>query len=85
MRGCHGCFWGFLQVDMPEDETVHVRLTGIMVDTLLEIEQDLYEPFVAQEGKEKVLYLELLKALYGTLHAKLIRKTTGVGVRGESV
>ena len=57
----------FLQADMPEVETVHVRLTGIMVDTLLKIDQDLYEPFVVQEGKEKVLYLELLKALYGTL------------------
>ena len=35
----------FLQADMQEDDTVHVRLTGIMVDTLLEIDQDLYEPY----------------------------------------
>ena len=31
----------FLRADMPEDETVHVQLTGIMVDTLLEIDQEL--------------------------------------------
>jgi hypothetical protein len=49
------------------DELVHVRLTGIMVDLLLEIDNDMYAPFVVYEGKEKVLYLELLKALYGTL------------------
>ena len=30
----------FLQADIPEDETVHVRLTGIAVETLLEIDQD---------------------------------------------
>ena len=59
--GNSGCFLeAFLQADMPEDKTVHVRLTGI-------IDQDLYEPFVVPEGKEKVLYLELLEALYGTL------------------
>ena len=32
----------FLQANMPEDETVHVRLTRIMGDTLLEIDPDLY-------------------------------------------
>jgi Reverse transcriptase (RNA-dependent DNA polymerase) len=59
----------FLQTDQPVDELVHVRLTGIMVDLLLEIDNDMYAPFVVYEGKEKVLYLELLKALYGTLRA----------------
>jgi hypothetical protein len=59
----------FMQADMPEDEMTHVRLTGIMVDILLEIDPDMYEPYVVYEGKEKVLYLELLKALYGTLRA----------------
>ena len=43
----------FLQADMPEDETVHVRLTGFMVDTLLEINQELYEPFVVQDTGRK--------------------------------
>ena len=59
----------FLQTDMPVDEVVHVRFTGIMVDLLLEIDSEMYTPFVEYEGKEKVLYVELLKALYGTLHA----------------
>lgn len=59
----------FMQTDQPLDETVHVRLTGIMVDKLLEIDSEMYAPFVTYEGKEKVLYVELLKALYGTLRA----------------
>ena len=59
----------FMQADMPEDDTVHVRLTGIMVDILLDIDHAMYAPFVIYERKEKVLYVELLKALYGTLCA----------------
>jgi Reverse transcriptase (RNA-dependent DNA polymerase) len=57
----------FMQADM--DEEVHVRFTGTMVDQLLEIDAEMYEPYVTYEGKQKVLYVELLKALYGTLRA----------------
>jgi hypothetical protein len=57
----------FMQADM--DELVHVRFTGKMVDLLLEIDPDMYGPCVVQEGKEKVMYVELLKALYGTVRA----------------
>ena len=57
----------FMQADM--DELVHIRFTGKMVDLLLEIDREMYEPCVTTEGKQKVMYVELLKALYGTLHA----------------
>jgi hypothetical protein len=57
----------FMQADM--DELVHVRFTGTMVDLLLEIDPEMYGPYVTYEGNEKVLYVELLKALYGTLRA----------------
>jgi hypothetical protein len=59
----------FMQADMPEDETVHVRFTGLMVDKLLEIDYDMYSPYIVYEGKVKCLYVQLLKALYGTLRA----------------
>jgi hypothetical protein len=55
----------FMQADM--DELVHVRFTGKMVDLLMEIDPDMYGPCVVREGKEKVMYVELLKALYGTV------------------
>ena len=55
----------FMQADM--DELVHVRFTGKMVDLLLEIDQKMYGPCVIKEGKETVMYVELLKALYGTI------------------
>jgi hypothetical protein len=48
----------FMQADM--DELVLVRFTGVMVDLLLEIDYEMYSPFVVYEGNEKVLYDELL-------------------------
>ena len=57
----------FMQVDM--DERVHVRFQGEMVDRLLEIDHDLYASYVTVEKGKKVMYVELLKALYGTLRA----------------
>ena len=56
-----------MQADM--DETVHVRFTGKMVDLLLEIDPEMYGPYVVFEGNERVMYVELLKALYGTICA----------------
>jgi hypothetical protein len=58
----------FMQVSL-EDETIHVHLTGKMVDLLLEIDRELYEPYLVQERGELTMYVELLKALYGTMRA----------------
>jgi Reverse transcriptase (RNA-dependent DNA polymerase) len=57
----------FMQADM--DELVHVRFTGKMVELLLEIDQEMYLPYITFERGEKVMYVELLKALYGTIRA----------------
>ena len=57
----------FMQVDM--DELVHVQFEGEMVDKLLEIEHDLYASYVSVENGKKVMYVELLKALYRSLRA----------------
>jgi len=57
----------FMQADM--DELVHVRLVGKMVEMLLEIDRELYGPYVVYEKGEPVIYVELLKALYGTVRA----------------
>ena len=57
----------FMQVDM--DELVHVQFSGEMVDKLLEIDHELYSGYMTIEHGEKVMYVELLKTLYGTLRA----------------
>jgi hypothetical protein len=57
----------FMQADM--DDLVHLRLTGKIVDLLLEVDRNTYAPYITHEGKEQVIYVELIKALYGTLKA----------------
>jgi hypothetical protein len=66
----------FMQVDM--DEMVHMRLEGTMVDLLLKVAPE-YEPYVFMESGKKILYVLLLKALYGTIRAALLfwRKLVG--------
>ncbi|MGL4350555.1 MAG: reverse transcriptase domain-containing protein, partial [Plesiomonas shigelloides] len=59
----------FMQADM--DEVVYMRLEGTMVDLLLKIDPDRYGPWVFYENGKKVLYVLLLKALYGTVRAAL--------------
>eukprot|EP00934_Nitzschia_sp_Nitz4_P008823 Nitzschia sp. Nitz4//scaffold544_size3429//46//666//NITZ4_009268-RA/size3429-processed-gene-0.4-mRNA-1//-1//CDS//3329554276//8813//frame0 len=56
----------FMQADM--DELVLMRITGAAVDILIDIDQS-YRQFIGYERGAKVLYVELLKALYGTLRA----------------
>ena len=56
----------FMQADI--DELVHVRFTGEMVNMLLQINKEMYKEYVVMEKGEQVMYMELLKALYGTLH-----------------
>ena len=57
----------FMQADI--DELVHVRFTGEMVKMLLQIDKQMYSLDVLMEKGEQVMYMELLKALYGTLRA----------------
>jgi len=40
-----------------------------MVTALLELDHDMYQPFIVYERGEPVLYVQLLKALYGTVWA----------------
>ena len=55
----------FTQADI--DELVRVRFTGEMVNMLLHIDHDKYKDYIVTEREDKVLYMELLKALYRTL------------------
>jgi len=60
----------FMQADM--DEKVHMRLEGKMAELLVRCEPILYRKYVQVEGGKTVLYVELRKALYGTLKAALL-------------
>ena len=60
----------FLQADM--DEIVHVRLEGTMAELMARMDPKMYRKYVQYENGKPVLYVELLKALYGTLRASLL-------------
>ena len=60
----------FMQVDM--DDLVHMKLEGKMVELLVRIDSNMYKQYVQLEKGKPVLYVELRKALYGTLKAALL-------------
>jgi hypothetical protein len=64
----------FVQTDMENNnnEKMMMKIRGPLVDMLVDIDKELYESYVVQENNDKVLYVELLKALYGTLQAALL-------------
>jgi hypothetical protein len=60
----------FMHVDI--DELIHVRLEGPMAELLTRVDPDKYRTFMSEENGKQVLYVELQKALYGTLQASLL-------------
>jgi len=60
----------FMQADI--DELVHVRLVGPLAELLAKVDPKLYRKYIATEGGKPVLYVELRKALYGTVSAALL-------------
>jgi hypothetical protein len=66
----------FIQAYLPkkepgEDRAV-MKITGMLVDMLVHINPELYVPVVVLENRKKVLYVEVLKAIYGMLEAALL-------------
>jgi hypothetical protein len=64
----------FIQTDMEQNgnEKVIMKIRGLVIDILVPLNPTLYQGYVSQEGKDKILYVELLKAVYGTLQAALL-------------
>jgi hypothetical protein len=60
----------FMQSDM--DELVHVKLEGPMAELLAKVDPGKYCQYIAIENGRPVMYVELAKALYGTLQAALL-------------
>jgi len=54
------------------DEKVVMKVTGMLVDLLVKVAPDVYGPFSVFKNGRKVLYLQVLKALYGMLQAALL-------------
>lgn len=64
----------FLQGDWPQGEHPgYIKFTGVMVDMMCEIDPSYCDKVVwSHDGRHKVLYGKLVKAVYGTLLAAKI-------------
>ena len=56
----------------PGEDQVIMKITGKLVDMMIEINPTLYSEFVVKEGNRKVIYVEILRALYGMLISSLL-------------
>jgi hypothetical protein len=56
----------------PGEDRVVMKITGVLIDMLVDINPELYGPAVVLENRKKVLYVEVLKAIYGMLKAALL-------------
>ena len=66
----------FIQTPMPPtkpgEARVMLKITGVLVDLLVKLAPEVYGPYVVFERNRKVLYCEVLRALYGMLMAALL-------------
>ena len=63
----------FIQADMqmPDDKKVIMRLVGKVAELMVQAAPELYRKYVSLENGKMVLYVEAMKAIYGTLVAAL--------------
>jgi len=66
----------FIQANMPKikrgENRVMMKITGVLVDMLVQLVSEVYGPCVVFENGKKTLYVEVLRAIYGLLQAALL-------------
>ena len=67
----------FVQAPVPEEykevgKRVMMKITGSLVQLIVELDPDLYKKYVVYENGRPVIYLEVTKAVYGMLVASLL-------------
>jgi hypothetical protein len=61
----------YLQTELPPDKEIHMRLRDEFVDIMCEVNAD-YLPYVVYENGKKVLYVKILRAIYGCIESALL-------------
>ena len=65
----------FVQTEIenkPNEEQTIMKIRGQLVNMLTNISPEEYQDFIQEEGNQKVLYVEMKKALYGMLQSSLL-------------
>ena len=63
----------FIQTMMPKDANsrVMMKITGLLVDMLIELDPRYWDYVVKENGK-RVIYVRVLRAIYGMLEASML-------------
>ena len=67
---CHVIITDIPSEFMQGDQDIH--LEGVLMELFVKSDPTLYRSSLTEENRQTVLYVELIKALYGTLDASLI-------------
>ena len=63
----------FVQTPIDQSgEKIIMKIRGVLVDMLIEMNPELYEKYVRYVHGKKVLYVRMLKALYGMMIASML-------------
>ena len=65
----------FVQTEVKQgdnEDRIMMKIRGPLVEMLVEIDPATYKSFVTQERNEPVLYVQVLKAIYGMLQSALL-------------
>ena len=66
----------FIQAEVPgadkPGERIIMKITGILVELLCKYAPEVYAPFVVIENGKRVIYVQVLKAIYGMLISALL-------------
>ena len=63
----------FVQTPVPKsEEKVVMRITGRLVDYLVNVFPTKYKNYVTNQNQTKILYVEMRKALYGMMLSSIL-------------
>jgi hypothetical protein len=54
------------------DERVMMKFTGVLVNMLVKLNPELYGPYVVYERNRQVLYVQVMRAIYGMLEDAIL-------------
>jgi len=66
----------FIQAEMPPpkegEERIIMKITGVLVDMLVQLSPETYGKSIVYEKNRKVVYVQVLRAIYGMLQSALL-------------
>ena len=68
----------FIQAELNRNgkERIIMKITGVLVDILIKVAPNEYAGSVVMEKGQKVIYVEILRAIYGMLESALVQKVS---------